>query len=180
MMKCADYTFDALLGYCDNPSFMGNFSKAKTNGIKTACRSIAEDLLPAEAADVRNIDVDVVTERYKNRKSPAPKTLAEYRGRIKSVVSSFVEHVDGPPDGKPDDTHYSSEAEPDCSKSERSKTGGGMKSNPYPAKPSQPSNTLQVMIRPDFLVQVILPYDLSPAEAKHIARLIEAIPMERE
>jgi hypothetical protein len=159
---------------------MGGFSKAKANGIKTACRRIAEDLLPAEAADVRNIDVDVVTERYKNRKCPAPKTLAEYRGRIKSVVSSFVEHVDGPPDGKPDDTHYSSEVEPDCSKSERSKTGGGMKSNPYPAKPSQPSNNLQVMIRPDFLVQVILPYDLSPAEAKHIARLIEAIPMERE
>ena len=179
-MKCADYTFDVLLDYCDNPSFMGGFSKAKANGIKTACRSIAEDLLPAEAADVRNIDVDVVTERYKNRKCPAPKTLAEYRGRIKSVIASFVEHVDGSPDGKPDDTRYSSETATACSGSERKTTSVGVKSNPYPVKPSQPSNTLQVMIRPDFLVQVILPYDLSPAEAKHIARLIEAIPMERE
>lgn len=172
-------TFDALLAYCDSPSFMGGFSKAKAKGIKTACRSIAEDLLPAEAADVRNIDVDVVTERYKNRKNPAPKTLVEYRGRIKSVIASFVEHKDGPPDQKTADLHLSSEAEPSCSESGRSKTGG-VKSKPNPAKSSQSSNTLQVMIRPDFLVQVILPYDLSPAEAKHIARLIEAIPMERE
>jgi len=175
-MENTTYSFCALLEYCDNPDFKESMSTAKYAGIKTACRSIADDLLPEESADVRRIVVENVTERYRTRKNPAKKTLAEYRGRIKTAIASFVSHVD-------ESTEAVTAVVVDQAEKVTAPVPERAKSQPNTAKavkPSQPSNTLQVMIRPDFLVQVILPFDLTPAEAKHVARLIEAIPMQTE
>ena len=167
-----DYSLGALISHCNSLKEAGELSKSKANNWKTACRSVISGLSPTEIADIRTVDLDKAISIYKSMKNPSKKTAAEYRGRVGAALSSFLEGTNSP---------VSPESEKKENLSEASAPTPAPKRIKIAQKPvASASNTLKVPLRPDFLAQLILPYDLKPSEARRLCKLIEALPMEED
>jgi hypothetical protein len=172
-MDVTDYSLGALVRHCDQLMESGELSKSKASGWKTACRSVIACLAPDLEADVRKIDVESAMKTYKgNNPNAAKKTLMEYGARLKKALASFVEET-GKPLETPSDTKSDSAPERPKGKSPE------VPESPLPKKPTS-SHTLNIPLRPDFVAQLIIPYDIKHVEAKRIFRMLEVLAMDNE
>lgn len=172
-MHTIDYSLGALVKHCDQEMVSGNLSKSKASGWKTACRSVISCLAPDLQADVRKIDFEAAMNSYMgNNPNAARKTLSEYRTRLQKALASFVEQA-----GKPVD--IPSETEPTSSPKRSERKGPEAFENPLQKKMTS-SHTLNIPLRPDFVAQLIIPYDIKHVEAKRIYRMLEVLAMDNK
>ena len=172
-MEVTDYSLGALVEHCDQLMESGALSKSKASGWKTACKSVIPCLAPELQTDVRKIDVEGAMTSFKgNNPDAAKKTLAEYRGRLQKALASFAEQGD-----KPADVPLETEmvTAPDNMKVKRA----AVFESPLPKKTTSP-HTLNIPLRPDFVAQLIIPYDIKHVEAKRIFRMLEVLAMDNE
>jgi len=172
-MEETDYSLDALVRHCDSMAKTEQLSKSKSSVWKTACRSVISGLAPELKADVRKIDFASAMSSYQaNNPKAAKKTLSEYRSRLRDALASFVEHAEKPVD-VPSDTKSDSAPEGVNEKSPE------VPEPPLPKKPTS-SHTLNIPLRPDFMAQLIIPYDIKHVEVKRILKVLEALAMSNE
>jgi len=173
----ADCSVARLLEYCDELGASGQWNKNTASAMKTACERLLVGLSPDEMQDVRRVDVDGVARKYTNKKIAKPDTCREYRRRVLAAITKFKEHMDDIETGKAS-----------CSASpitEIDKSTGAEIEKPARVKPSHipreapgsKATTLEIPVRSDFKAQLVLPYDLTPSEAKRLCKLIEALPI---
>ena len=172
-MESTDYSLDALVRHCDLMAKTGQLSKSKSSVWKTACRSVISGLAPELKADVRKIDFESAMTSYRaNNPKAAKKTLSEYRSRLRDALACFIE-----PAGTQMD--IPSETEPASSPEAKERKAVEIIETPLPKKMTS-SHTLNIPLRPDFVAQLIIPYDIKHVEAKRIFRMLEVLAMDNE
>jgi len=149
-----DTSLEALLGHIDELFKSEKLSKSKANGWKTACRSLGSCLPPADQSDVTRIEPEAAAQAYRLRHDPAEKTIREYKGRLTAALESFRKVV-----GSPETDRSPAEKEP---------------SSPVVRQRSV-SHTLAVPLRPDFVAQLTIPYDISSKEVDAITEILTAL-----
>jgi hypothetical protein len=168
-----DYSLDALVMYCDLMAKAGQLSESKSKVWKTACRSVISGLAPELQADVRKVDVESAMSSYRaNNPKAAPKTLSEYSSRLRNALTSFIEPAET-------QMEIPSETEPVSAPERTEVKRVEVVETSSPKKPTS-SHTLNIPLRPDFVAQLLIPYDIKPVEAKRIFRMLEVLAMNNE
>ncbi|MFN3351430.1 hypothetical protein [Pseudorhodoplanes sp.] len=167
----------ALLEFLDYLSNKGLMNRTTVAARKAAANKILGILDDAEAADVAQLDIDVVMGRFLNLEGGkyTPESLSAYKSRLKSAIDDFLRYQKDPLNFKP-----SVSAAP--RKPEKSATSAGegataeqtMKAAVEP--PPADVNIIPIPLRPNLTIKIQgLPFDLSGAEANKIANVIRAL-----
>ncbi len=172
-----DYSVARLLEYCDELGTSGKRNKHTASAMKTACERLLVDLSPDEMEDVRRVDVEAVAAKYTNKRIAKPKTCQEYRRRVLAAIAEFTGHMDAMETGE---ASRSASPIPEIDKSTVAEIEKPVRAKPVRIPREAPSTTamtLEIPVRSDFKAQLVLPYDLTPSEAKRLCKLIEALPI---
>jgi hypothetical protein len=184
-MTTADYSFEAMLEFMEYAGDKGLIKLATTRAYRSAGAKVSEDLTEQEAADVRQIDPDVVFQRYVNRNKVQvkPKTLGEYKQRMTRMVREFVHWREDPTAYKPRGASSTSGSKPARSSKSVAKGKRGVQSTePESAAPEVRSEPVTMLalnlpypLRPDFLATVQVPRDMTSAEAARLAAFVRTL-----
>lgn len=139
-----------------------------------------------EADDVTSLDLDEVVHRFGNLHGQkyTPDSLRSYKSRTKSAIENFARYLDNPLAYKPG-VQKRERKLTDKSPSKKTHRLGPQNITTAPPSvgrpsvvPSASSNILPIPLRADLTVHIQgLPFDLSPAEAKKIAAVVQAMAM---
>jgi hypothetical protein len=180
----ADYSYAGMiefLGYASNHGLM----KAPTaRSYRVASERLQGELTEQEANDVRQIDLDLVFQRFVNRNKvqASPKTLKVYKQRVGKSMSEFLAWRADPTHYRPtigsrksradkpstntdaprDTARASDRAEGTVVHSTQSQPAAGMLTIPFP-------------LRPDFVVSIQVPRDLKLREADRLAAFVRTL-----
>lgn len=175
--KQADHSLACLLNYCDELGRSGKWRKNTASAMKTACERLLVDLSPDEKKDVRRIDVDAAATKFSNRSTAKSSTCQEYRRRVLAAIAGFsksTETIESRP------LSYGHTSSPAIDSSAHEKIEKPERDKPVRIPKEAPSSTaitLQIPVRSDFMAQLVLPYDLTSAEAERLSKILEALPM---
>lgn len=172
-----DYSVARLLEYCDELGTSGQRKKSTASAMRTACVRLLVDLSPDEMEDIRRVDVEAVAKKYTNKKIAKTNTCLEYRRRVLAAIAEFTEHMDAMETGK---ASCPVSLIPEIDKSRVADIEKPVRAKPVRIPREAPSSTamtLEIPVRSDFKAQLVLPYDLTPSEAKRLCKLIEALPI---
>jgi hypothetical protein len=176
------YSLEELIVFCDDLGRSGKLKSGTARARKTACISLFSGLSPVEQADVRKIDVAAALDRYANGNDVSKRTLQEYGSRARAAIAAFFAAVDKQPHDEP--VEVKKTAIRDSSSMGTDKEDREQEKSRRSSAPHQPGNTasmtLPIPMRSDFVAQLVLPYDLTPAEAERLSKIIEALPMGKE
>jgi hypothetical protein len=159
------------------------------NAWKAAIGKILGDVAPD--ADVRTIDVDTAV-RYFNNRNPGvltPESLQTYAKRVKNAIANYVSYVDDPvkyraPARTPSANGTRKLAAQSAPKSDS--TTEAVIEQPPPAAHT-PARTepvslateanlaLPFPLRPGYLAQVVIPRDMTKAEASRLCAFIQTL-----
>ena len=175
-----NYSVERLHEYFGALGSSGQRNKNTASAMRNACKRLLVDLSPDEMGDVRRVDVEAVATKYTNKKIAKPKTCREYRRRVRVAIAEFTKHMDAMETGE-----ASSPASPipEIDKSSVAEIEKPARAKPVCTPREAPSSsamTLEIPVRSDFKAQLVLPYDLTPSEAKRLCKLIEALPISEE
>jgi site-specific recombinase XerD len=181
----ADYSRTALLKFIDYLSNKGLMKQSTAIGRKAACNKVLGILDDNEAADLRNIDVDSLMQRFSNKEGSNYKatSLNVYAGRVKSALEDFVKYVDNPmafktnvmPNGK-----KPAEKQKPLRDDNRKEAGANVERLPEtPLTSPAAVSIMPIPLRQNLTIYVQgLPFDLTSAEANKLANVIRAMALE--
>lgn len=182
----SDKSREAALEFLEYVAKKGLMAPATARARKAAVGRVLSVLDENEARDVTNIDLDQVMKQFGHLhgKDFTPQSLMTYKSRVRSALDDFAAYVDNPLGFKPNvqaRERSSNDSRVPASKSRNDRQS----SSPTPVLASAPvsdgpmaSSILPIPIRADLTVRVQgLPFDLTEAEAKKIASVIQAMAM---
>jgi hypothetical protein len=160
----------------------GLMAKATAHARKAAANKILSVLSEEEAGDVTAIDLDDVITRFSNLhgKKYTPQSLVTYKSRLNSALDDFEAYIANPLGFRPSLQRRESrakESRPQGSPPQAAEPGSRAEQGGRPVHvPLAASNILPIPLRADLTIHVQgLPFDLTPAEAKKIAAVIQAM-----
>lgn len=174
----------AALEFLEYVAQKGLMAQATARARKAAVSKVLGILDESEATDVTSIDLNAVMNRFGHLqgKGYTPQSLAAYKSRVKAALEDFANYVENPLAFKPN--IQARERKPISARVSSGATGSaseGVASEP----PRQSTSTvagpmansiLPIPIRADLTVYVQgVPFDLTEAEAKKIAGVIQAM-----
>ncbi|HUN74374.1 MAG TPA: hypothetical protein VMU40_07660 [Steroidobacteraceae bacterium] len=177
----ADYSKAALMRFLDLLVPQGLMKPNTVAGLRAACGRILEDV--ADGDDVRKIDVGTAIRKYHNRHPGELKgtVLAEYERRLKRALTDFVQYTDNPKSYKGRGRGPGASGEGKAARKAKVTatdtniipgTGAlAIKGDP-PFVAAVAGLTLSYPLRADFLAQVVVPRDMTSAEARRLASFI--------
>ncbi len=175
-----DYSRAALARFIEFVVAKGLVHPATAQGWRVATMKVLEDLSPAEEEDVRRIDVEATFKnflnRYPGRLSPA--SVGEYRRRVHRAIEEFGRWMDDPGSYAFRSPVRSGRAEARrrLDPAPGTADGAAMGGPPRPRSGGarQPSNSmaLDYPLRSDLLAQVVVPRDLTVAEAERMGAFL--------
>lgn len=162
----------------------GLMAPATAQARKAALNTVLSILDPDEAQDVTTLDLDSVISRFGNLqgKDYTPESLRTYKSRVKSALEDFASYVENPLAFKP--SLQTRERKPIQSKvTTDDKKHSAVTPAPEPYRPQagtfagpMANSILPIAIRADLTVHIQgIPFDLTEAEAKKIAGVIQAM-----
>jgi len=175
---------EAALEFLEYVAQKGLMAQATARARKAAVSKVLGILDENEARDVTSIDLDAVMSRFGHLqgKGYTPQSLVTYKSRAKAALDDFASYVENPLAFKP--SVQARERKPVSGKASSSatrNTSEGMapeaprQSAPAVAGPMA-SSILPIPIRADLTVHIQgLPFDLTEAEARKIASVIQAM-----
>jgi hypothetical protein len=171
-----DYSRAALARFIEFVVAKGLVHPATAQGWRVATSKVLEDLTPAEAEDVRQIDVEATFKgflnRYPGRLSPA--SVGEYRRRVGRAIEEFVRWMEDPGSyafrSPPRATKADARRRPDVTPAPSPSPTRTRPSGPAPARPD--GIALEYPLRPDLLAQVVVPRDLTVEEAHRMGAFL--------
>jgi hypothetical protein len=169
-----------LLKFLDYVGSKGLLSPATAESRKASVNKVLGILSDDEAEDVSKLDLEEVVHRFANLhgQSYTQDSLRTYKSRTKSSIEDFLRYVDNPLSFK-----VGGQTRERKSKQSNGQAGAPRREMdappPAPPRGSPPiaaSSILPIPIRADLVVHVQgLPFDLTEAEAKKIANVIQAM-----
>jgi hypothetical protein len=177
---------EAALEFLEYVAKKGLMAPATARARKAAVSRVLSVLDDAEAADVTNIDLDRVMTQFGHLhgKDFTPASLMTYKSRVRSALDDFTSYIENPLAFKPsvqNRERASNGNKPAVSKPRNDQQAAVPSAPPSPASNvdgPMASSILPIPIRADLTVRVQgLPFDLTAAEAKKIASVIQAMAM---
>jgi hypothetical protein len=172
---------EAALAFMDYVGAKGLMAKATASARKAALGRVLSILSEDEAKDVTHIDVDELMTRFGHLegKNYTPQSLVTYKSRVRSALDDFASYVDNPLAFKPSLQSRDRRPQPaqQAQKSQEAlqEQSDYSQKSPVAAGPMA-SSILPIPIRADLTIHIQgLPFDLTPAEAKRIASVIQAM-----
>lgn len=176
------YTFAELTSFLDFLSEKGLANTNTVQGMRVAVTKVLVDLSPEEEKDIRRVDVALAVRRFVNKNPGAlsPNSLAEYQRRVATAIKEFVAYKENPAGytgygGGVSSRTASSRSENSVKTPKRrqdSAAPNAQPNSPIDAPPTPGGLPYNYPLRPDFLVQVVLPRDLKADEAKRLCAFI--------
>lgn len=177
---------EELFRFLDYVRAKGLMSPNTVESRKASANKVLGILDDEEAEDVTKLDLDEVVHRFGNLHGQkyTPDSLRSYKSRTKSAIEDFARYLENPLAFKPGVQR----------REKKGSNGAPQKRTPHlvaqsagtsapvterPAiVPAASSTILPIPLRADLTVHVQgLPFDLTPAEAKKIAAVIQAMAM---
>lgn len=176
-----NYSKAALIEFTRYAANKGLIKAATARTWRIAVTQLLTHVSEIEEADVRNIDIESVTRRYANRNPQAlkPESLATYQRRLALAIDEFVKWVDDPANYKPFGLIHTA-GKPTLKRKTEKTSGtnvseGTDESEFLTTTSASGSLPLPFPIRSDFLAQVVIPRDLTVAEARRIGAFLETV-----
>jgi hypothetical protein len=165
-----------------NASTAGSFAVAVRNVL-----AIEED---PDNVDIRSIDAERLLERFEtlNRTKYSTSSLNTYKGRFRNAVTLFLAWLDGEPDWKGPLKRRASANKPrrdEAKVKKHPETAGSHSTGPteHPGdtpttSPAHKGSNLiayRLPLRPDLIVQLDLPVELTQADANRISAFVKSL-----
>lgn len=172
------YSKEALLRFLDFVGKKGLVTKQNAQNWKVATSKILEDLSPAEAQDVRKVDIETAFRRFANRTIGKfnPATLGEYRRRATLAIQNFVDYANDPEAFKPRSRAPKKPEKRESKQAQRlfakplPESDG--RSQPIEAPKTGSSLAMAYPLREDFLAQIVIPRDMTADEARRLTAFV--------
>ena len=174
---------EELLKFLDYVRAKGLMSPNTAESRKASVNKVLGILSEDEAADVTVLDLDHVISRFGNLhgKQYTPESLRSYRSRVKSSIEDFKRYLDNPMAFKPGVSKRKGDGNGNLKpqvhhlRAENMSTGSPVIERAS-LTPSASINILPIPLRADLVVRIQgLPFDLTEAEAKKIAAVVQAM-----
>lgn len=181
---------EALLRFLDYLKDKGMMKSATAQTRKTTVGKILGVFPPEELTDVTVLDVDDVMLRFHNLEGQNYTTgsLNTYKSRLKATLDDFTAYLENPLGFRPAVQSRASRSKPvQAAKLNEAPKPKAQHSNATAAptatsiQVSAPvsSNIIPIPIRPNLTVRIHgIPFDLTSAEAKKLAAVIQALAVE--
>ena len=174
-MADRDYSEAAFLDFLRQGALAGVIRPGTARSRKMAAQQLLEQLKSNERLDLRQLDVDELCTRFHKLQGSTirPETLQIYNERLKAGLRDFISWTDDP--------HNFSSVEgelPEVQQVAARDDPGQARAREELAlnPPRSPHEIFPVPIREDLVVYIQnVPLDLTPAEARRIARVVEAL-----
>jgi hypothetical protein len=169
----------AALEFLDYIAQKGLMTPNTAQARKAAVGKVLGVLSEDESQDVISVDLDAIMSRFQNLygKTYTPESLNTYKSRVRSALDDFASYVENPLAWRPRKSAAASG--PRSGKLlESRKVETEIRASPVMTPTSGPmaSSILPIPIRADLTVMIQgLPYDLTTAEAKKIAGVVQAM-----
>lgn len=174
-----DYSLASFMSFMDYLSDKHILNKNTAQSRKAAANKVFAVLDEAEAADLRQLDMEMVYRRFENKegRSYKPETLQVYRSRLGTALNDFLSHAQSPGQFKPTvKTASSGRSTP--SKKVKQATVATLHEEPAPLKHQGSALSIPVPLREGVTVMISgVPADLSEAEASRLAAIMKAYAM---
>ncbi len=177
---------EAAIEFLEYLAQKGLMAPATARARKAAVNTVLGILDSREAEDVTSINLDDVVSRFGHLqgKDYTPQSLRTYKSRVKSALDDFASYVENPLAFKPNIQNRERRPTPNkpASSTTRNIADNSIPdvsrvSGPAVAGPMA-SSILPIPIRADLIIHIQgLPFDLTEAEAKKIASVIQAMAM---
>jgi hypothetical protein len=174
----------AVLEFLEYVAQKGLMAEATARARKAAASRVLAILDEDEARDVTSIDVDALMSRFGHLqgKGYTPQSLVAYKSRVKAALQDFSNYVENPLAFRPNLQARERKSAPGrgSSNATRNSTEGLGSEAPRQSTSAiagpMANSILPIPIRADLTVHVQgLPFDLTEAEAKKIAAVIQAM-----
>lgn len=184
-----DFSFKALMDFLQYVEDHGLWKSNTAIGYRAAASKVEGDLTEQEASDVRQIDLDLLFQRFmnRNRVKVSPRTLATYRQRLQRAISEFERYLEDPIDYRSAVGGGRSSAGGGGSKAKRTTRKKSSEERVGPATGEVATRAggagAQVLnipfpLRSDFLASVQIPRDLKKVEAERLAAFIKTLALD--
>lgn len=152
-----------------------------------ATKVLASDDDP-DGVDVRSIDVEQLLTRFENlnREHYSSASMATYKTRFRKAVSMYLAWLDGDPTWKNvlrtrrrsglvalRKSSFSETSDVEAAEQTASATDANQFS--YARRATSPTVTYQMPLRPDLLVEIQLPVDLTVSDADRVAAFVRSL-----
>jgi hypothetical protein len=177
-----DYSLASFMSFMDYLSDKHILNKNTAQSRKAAANKVFAVLDDAEAADLRQLDMDMVYRRFENKegRSYKPETLQVYRSRLGTALADFLSHAQSPGQFKPT-VKTPSSTRPAPTKKSKKVAVAAVREEPLPqvtGKHQGSALNIPVPLREGVTVMISgVPADLSEAEAARLAAIMKAYAM---
>jgi hypothetical protein len=182
-----NYTKTALTNFVEMSISKGWVNANTGGGIRAACKKILEQV--ASDDDVRQVDVAASVIQYSNRHPGelSPDSLRVYESRVNGAIEGFVKFVANPAGYTIPIKAAAARPKKTDARKPPSNTLWGEKTSTTELPPkvdvtppsrltvTESSLALPFPLRSNFLAQIVIPRDLSKAEAKRLCVFIESL-----
>lgn len=184
-MSHAEGSAAGLLDFLEWAGRTGEMNPTTADAWAVACRRILEVAGETEGVDLRNLDIDSLLGRFENlnRTKYSTGSMNTYKSRFRSSVTAYLAWLANEPwqpnqrTVKKRNEKAASAVSPGSAGDETSsvKTAEGAFDQPpaHDALPRLVSYT--VPLRPDLMVEITLPVDLTKADAARIAAFVDSL-----
>jgi len=175
-MGSGDYSRDALLAFLREAAVAGRINPATARSRHNAADKLFAQLTDSEAADLRKVDVDALKARVHDQQGDElrPEVLELYAQRLRSALGDYFRFLDNP-DGFVPSAAAGRATSRRAGAAPRSREEQALEQLRLGATQYRP-DIIPVPLGPDRVVYLHgVPPDLSAAEARKVARVIEAL-----
>ena len=175
-------TYEELERFIETQTESGRIGGTSGQAMTLTLRRLKSTLVPGEAEDVQQLDVDDVIHRFANlnRGVVGPSSLASYKSRLVSARRMFLEWREDPVRWKPRSSPAASPRVKVASNGKK-KDSGSEKEGPDGAEaddgpPTGSTLNYPFPLRDGLIVRLVgLPPDLNQADVERIARFLRVL-----
>lgn len=177
--KMTDKRGRSFLEFLDRAAEKGWLNKNTAAGYRAACQRVLEVEKDWEELDVSQLEVDSIIQRFVNLKGGdySPGSLETYKSRFRTALETYLDWADDPSAWKPPTTSRRKRGERQALSPQGREGGDAVtpKHRPPPPPPRNGMITYPFPLRDDTDVQLVLPRDLKPDEAKRLVAFVNAL-----
>lgn len=181
-METNDGTGAGLLSFLDWAGRTGEMNPATARAWAATARAVLAVEAEPDTVDVRGLDVESLLDRFQmlNRTKYSSGSMTTYRSRFRQAVSAYQLWLDGDPGWKPAKTRSNGNARKASKKAEQQSEAVTPAAEPVAPEASHAHSSPRMVaydmpLRPDMLVRLTLPVDLTSADAERVAAFVRSL-----
>jgi hypothetical protein len=182
MSEANDGTGAGLDAFLDWAGSRGEMNQATAQSFRVACKAVLSLEHDPETIDVRALDVEALLSRFEtlNRTKYSSASMGTYKSRFRSSVAMYLAWLANDPGWKPSrGTTVRSASGPRSKRKPATVLDSSSKADsvvPLPvAVPAPQMVAYDLPLRPDLIVRLTLPVDLTLADSNRVAAFVRSL-----